>query len=1189
MDKYLRPERFDVEPTSSSADKQWLHWKKTFINFLSHLKDAKDQDKLQLFTNYLAPNVYTYIDDKNTYETAITALEKLYVKPKNDIYARHCLASRQQLTGETVDQYLHALKQLSKDCTFTAATAEVYKQEYVRDSFISGLTNTRIRQRLLENATLTLDEAYNQARALELAEQQSASYVNPILPDVTASQDFEVNETTAASPSSKTCYFCGYSWHPRSSCPAREAQCTSCSKTGHYSKVCQSKPSASRERFHRKKTTASSDATASITAAAPGSLQRSVIDVTVNNVPLKALIDTGSSLSFINRVLLKTCHIKTLPYHGKISMANSSLSTDIRGQCKVNLCVGDNVYKNVTFLIMSNLCSDIIIGHDILQSHAALEIQFHGSLPPLKICNLAVAKVDPVSLFANLTQNCSPTVTKSRRQSSEDRDFIRSEINRMLQEGIIEESSSPWRAQAFVVRDGKHKPRMVIDYSQTINKFTLLDAYPLPRIEDIVSKVAQHQKFSIIDLQSAYHQIPIMDSEKQYTAFEATGKLFQFLRVPFGVTNGVASFQRTIDRIVERENLLGTYPYLDDVTICGRDQSEHDENLKRFLAAAEKYNLTLNKDKCKFSLSTVSLLGYTISNKTIKPDPERLTPLVDMPVPQDTASLQRALGMFSYYSKWVPRFSEKVKPLLKCNFPLQEDAVAAFKTLKLDIAKASTAAIESNTPFTVETDASHYAIAATLSQHGRPVAFFSRTLNKSEQQHSSIEKEAYAIVESLKHWRHFLIGRPFKIITDQRSVSFMFEQKHKSKIKNEKIMRWRLELSCYNFDIIYRPGSENAPADALSRISAAIHSRPDLVALHKDLCHPGITRMAHWIRAKNLPFSVEEIRQVINACPVCAELKPRFYSNQGHLIKATAPFERLSIDFKGPLPSTSRNRYILTIIDEYSRFPFAFPCTDVSSGTVIKHLKNLFFLFGHPAYIHSDRGAAFMSAEIKSFLTSRGVATSRTTPYNPQGNGQCERYNGIIWKTVMLSLKSHNFKTEHWERVLDTSLHSIRSLLCTATNTTPHERMFNHPRRSFNGTSMPTWLTNTGPVFMKVLNRKSKYDPLVEEVELLEANNDYAHVRLLDGRETTVSTRNLAPIGSESQSLQLQEETITDSSIPTDYPEQAIPECDNQIHEPGTSTQPESPVSPVPNNSQPPRRPVRERRPPAYLKDYITF
>lgn len=118
MDKYLRPERFDLDSTASSADKQWLHWKKKFCNFLSHVKGATDGDKLQLLTNYLSSDVYGYIDDKTTYDDAINALENSMSKQIMRSNARHCLASRYQLNGKTVDQYLHVLKQLSKDCNF---------------------------------------------------------------------------------------------------------------------------------------------------------------------------------------------------------------------------------------------------------------------------------------------------------------------------------------------------------------------------------------------------------------------------------------------------------------------------------------------------------------------------------------------------------------------------------------------------------------------------------------------------------------------------------------------------------------------------------------------------------------------------------------------------------------------------------------------------------------------------------------------------------------------------------------------------------------------------------------------------------------------------------------------------------------------------------------------------------------
>jgi hypothetical protein len=144
--------------------------------------------------------------------------------------------------------------------------------------------------------------------------------------------------------------------------------------------------------------------------------------------------------------------------------------------------------------------------------------------------------------------------------------------------------------------------------------------------------------------------------------------------------------------------------------------------------------------------------------------------------------------------------------------------VSTFISLNNVVAKVTLGAIEDNIPFRVETDASDFAVSAILGQAGCPIAFFSRTFNKSEQNDSSIGKEAYAMVESLHHWRHYLIGRHSQIFTDQRSVSFMFDQHHVSKIKIEGIMCWRLELACFKFDILYHPGNRNATADTLSRI-----------------------------------------------------------------------------------------------------------------------------------------------------------------------------------------------------------------------------------------------------------------------------------------------------------------------------------------------------------------------------------
>ena len=245
-------------------------------------------------------------------------------------------------------------------------------------------------------------------------------------------------------------------------------------------------------------------------------------------------------------------------------------------------------------------------------------------------------------------------------------------------------------------------------------------------------------------------------------------------------------------------------------------------------------------------------------------------------------------------------------------FPLPDNAISAFNELKQELANVTLMSIDENIPFVVKTDASDFSISATLNQDGCPVAFHPRTLQGSELSHSSIEKEAQAVVEAIEHWKHFLLGRYFTFITDQKSVSFMFDIKNHGKIKNDKILRWRLASSCCSFNIVYRPGNENNAADTLSRTPCLAINPNHLKDIHDALCHPGITCMIHFVRSKNLPYSVDEIKKICPDCNIYAKIKLQYYKpTEATLIKATQPFERLNIDYKGPLPSNSKNKYIL--------------------------------------------------------------------------------------------------------------------------------------------------------------------------------------------------------------------------------------------------------------------------------------
>jgi len=193
----------------------------------------------------------------------------------------------------------------------------------------------------------------------------------------------------------------------------------------------------------------------------------------------------------------------------------------------------------------------------------------------------------------------------------------------------------------------------------------------------------------------------------------------------------------------------------------------------------------------------------------------------------------------------------------------------------------------------------------------------------------------------------------------------------------------------YRYNIIYLAGKLNTAADALSRANYLCSNSllDELYELYSNLCHPGTTRMLHFIRSRNLPYSVEDVRRITSDCSICRKVKPRYVvTRPATIIKALRPLDRISLDFKGPLVSQSQNKFLLVIVDEYSRFPFAYPCKDISAGTIKSCLADLFSIFGLPSYVHSDRGTAFMSAELRSFLSSNDIAISRTTPYHPEGN-----------------------------------------------------------------------------------------------------------------------------------------------------------------------------------------------------------
>uniref|UniRef100_A0A5S6R1M3 CCHC-type domain-containing protein n=1 Tax=Trichuris muris TaxID=70415 RepID=A0A5S6R1M3_TRIMR len=408
MDRLLKPDKLDVDPNSSTAAEEWKHWRVTFEYFLAALPSGSVNARA-LLVNHVSPRVFASIADTRTYEEAMQSLKEMYEKPVNEVLARHRLASRRQQHGETIDEYVRALRTLCAQCNLQAVSAARYQEELVRDAFVCGLQSQVIRQRLLESKNCDLTSLLDMARVLESAQKCSDEYVTAPALDATvtlAAADGHQSESTnnceescnATGAVKRRCFFCGQRWHARSRCPASDVNCWKCNKKGHFGKMCRSKLAAQ-----------------------------------LNSVSLadsRSTFPIAGCSPYLVEGIVSTLRLRTFRSRTSVAMASSSTAVTSLGHTITDLLLKGRLYKN-----------------DFQRRHKSLVLEYGGSLPPLAFSCLTTLMADPPRLFAHLTPDCHPVATKSRRFSREDSSFIRNEVQRLLKEGIIEPSDSPWRAQ----------------------------------------------------------------------------------------------------------------------------------------------------------------------------------------------------------------------------------------------------------------------------------------------------------------------------------------------------------------------------------------------------------------------------------------------------------------------------------------------------------------------------------------------------------------------------------------------------------------------------------------------------------------------------------------------------------------------------------------------------------------------
>lgn len=425
------------------------------------------------------------------------------------------------------------------------------------------------------------------------------------------------------------------------------------------------------------------------------------------------------------------------------------------------------------------------------------------------------------------TSSQNPIHVKSYRFPEIHKPEVAKQIDQMLNQGIIKPSMSPWSSPIWVVpkkldASGERKWRVVIDYRK-LNDVTVGDSYPLPQISEILDQLGQSKYFSTLDLASGFHQILMDEQDASKTAFSVPQGHYEFTRMPFGLKNAPATFQRLMNTALAGLQDIRCFVYLDDVVIYSHDLASHVENLELVFKRLREFNLKLQPDKCEFLRREVAYLGHVITEEGVKPNPGKVEAVTKFPTPKCPKDIKSFLGLVSYYRRFIPNFSKIAKPLTQLlkkdvQFLWENQQQVAFDELKYKLTSAPVLIYpDFSKPFTLTCDASNYAIGSVLSQgpkgQERPIAFASRTLNKSESNYNTTEKELLSILFGCKTFRPYLYGRKFNIITDHRPLTWLMNHKD----PGSKLQRWRLKLSEYEYEITYRKGKLNAAADALSR------------------------------------------------------------------------------------------------------------------------------------------------------------------------------------------------------------------------------------------------------------------------------------------------------------------------------------------------------------------------------------
>ncbi|KAI3702757.1 hypothetical protein L6452_28509 [Arctium lappa] len=688
-----------------------------------------------------------------------------------------------------------------------------------------------------------------------------------------------------------TCYKCGKTGHTFRDCPLKGQVCFECREPGHVRAECPKLKTrgSGGKKLETPRSTGRAFQMSSEEAKASTDVVSGTFSL--NSVPTRVLFDSGASYSFISELfcqrlamsmsMLENAVVVEIANGGQVLIRSilKDCILELKGKkFPINLLpmqiggfdvvVGmDWLSKNQAEIVcskkmirlpMANGEATIIYGEgrksdvaiiSVIKSRKCLAKGYVSFLAYAIDTKLDQRKLDDVRVVRefpdvfpedlpglppdsvvdfriDLIPGAAPIARAPYRLAPTEMQEMVVQLRDLLEKGFIRPSSSPWGAPVLFVKKKDGALRMCIDYRE-LNKVTVKNRYPLPRIDDLFDQLQGAGCFSKIDLRSGYHQVKVAKSDIPKTTFRTRYGHYEFLVMPFGLTNAPAIFMDLMNRVCRPFLDKSIIVFIDDILVYSKNEEEHEQHLREVLEVLRRERLYAKFSKCDFWLPEVQFLGHIVSKEGVKVDPAKIEAMTNWEPPNNPSEIRSFLGLAGYYRRFIQDFSKIASSLTiltrkNVKFVWTEKQEEAFRTLQKKLCEAPILSLPDGTEdFVVYSDASKMGLGCVLMQRGKVIAYASRQLKVHEVNYPTHDLELAAVVFALKLWRHYLYGTKCTLYMDHKSLKHIFNQKE----LNMRQRRWLELLKDYDCELLYHPGKANVVADALSRKVCGGNSR----------------------------------------------------------------------------------------------------------------------------------------------------------------------------------------------------------------------------------------------------------------------------------------------------------------------------------------------------------------------------